>query len=162
MLGKIGGLFQGLQYNDKKVYKQKCFSVIAKNVNCWEVSTKSLFTFKRWYGVNDETFSIMGFHWKIWFLDGRGSQKPIKHRDCLKRGAWIVPALRESLAKKSVCVGVGVCVCLGGGLMPQGILWLLRNFCIVILTSIFGARSKNVHKFFQPCQLKDFSRSWLL
>ena len=30
----------------KKVYKQKCFSVITKNSNC-EISTKNLVTFKR-------------------------------------------------------------------------------------------------------------------
>ena len=161
MLGKIGGLFQGLQYNDKKVYKQKCFSVIAKNVNCWEVSTESLFTFKRWYGVNDETFSIMGFHWKIWFLDGRGSQKPIKHRDCLKRGAWIVPALRESLAKKSVCVGVCVCV-FGGRVNAPRHTMATQKFLYCDSHKHIWCTSKNVHKFFQPCQLKDFSRSWLL
>ena len=39
----------------KKVYKQKCFSVIATNLN-WEILTKNLFTFKRWDGVKDEKF----------------------------------------------------------------------------------------------------------
>ena len=37
----------------KKVYKQKCFSVITKNLN-WEILTKNLVTFKRWDGVKDE------------------------------------------------------------------------------------------------------------
>ena len=31
------------------------FSVITKNLN-WEISTKNLFTFKRWDGINDEKF----------------------------------------------------------------------------------------------------------
>ena len=31
------------------------FSVITKNLN-WEILTKSLVTFKRWYGVKDEIF----------------------------------------------------------------------------------------------------------
>ena len=31
------------------------FSVITKNLN-WEISTKNLFTFTRWDGINDEKF----------------------------------------------------------------------------------------------------------
>ena len=31
------------------------FLVITKNLN-WEILTKDLVTFKRWYGVKDETF----------------------------------------------------------------------------------------------------------
>ena len=38
--------------NIKKVYKQKFFSVIFKNLN-WKVLTKNLVTFKRWDGVNN-------------------------------------------------------------------------------------------------------------
>ena len=37
----------------KKVYKQKCFSVTIKNLNC-EILTKNLVTFKRWDGFKDE------------------------------------------------------------------------------------------------------------
>ena len=40
-------------FNNKKVYKQKCFSVTIKNLN-WEILTKNLITFKRWDGVKDE------------------------------------------------------------------------------------------------------------
>ena len=39
----------------KKVYKQKCFSVITKNLN-WEIFTMNLVTFKRWDGVKDDKF----------------------------------------------------------------------------------------------------------
>ena len=43
-------------FNDKKVYKQKCFfSVITKKLN-WEILGKNLITFKRWDGVKDEKF----------------------------------------------------------------------------------------------------------
>ena len=31
-------------FNDRKVYKQKCFSVITKNLN-WEILTKNLIIF---------------------------------------------------------------------------------------------------------------------
>ena len=34
----------------KKVYKQKCFSVVTKNLN-YEILTKNLVTFKRWIGL---------------------------------------------------------------------------------------------------------------
>ena len=37
----------------KIVYKQKCFSVLTKNLN-WIILTKNLVTFKRWDGVTDE------------------------------------------------------------------------------------------------------------
>ena len=39
----------------KKVYKQKCFSVITKNLN-WEILTKNLFNFQGWDGVKDKKF----------------------------------------------------------------------------------------------------------
>ena len=39
----------------KKVYKQKIFFVITKNLN-WEILTKNLVTFKRWDEVGDEQF----------------------------------------------------------------------------------------------------------
>ena len=45
----------------KKVYTQKCFPIITKNLN-WEILTKNLVTFKRWGGVKDGNFSIMGVH----------------------------------------------------------------------------------------------------
>ena len=41
--------------NNKKLYKQKCFSVIAKNLNC-EILSKNLVPFKRWDGAKDEKF----------------------------------------------------------------------------------------------------------
>ena len=37
------------------------FSVITKNSN-WEILTKNLVTFKRWDGLKDEKFNIMGVH----------------------------------------------------------------------------------------------------
>ena len=40
---------EGVKYeifNDKKLYKQKCFSVRTKNLN-WQILTKNLVTFKR-------------------------------------------------------------------------------------------------------------------
>ena len=39
----------------KKVYKQKCFSIITKNLNL-EILTKNFVTFKRWDGVRDDKF----------------------------------------------------------------------------------------------------------
>ena len=42
-------------FNDRKVYEQKRFSVITKNLNR-EILTKNLVTFKRWDGVKDEKF----------------------------------------------------------------------------------------------------------
>ena len=61
-------------FNDKKVHKQKSFSVTNKNLN-WEITireiiTKNLVTFKL---LKDETklrmknFNIIGVHWKILF-----------------------------------------------------------------------------------------------
>ena len=37
----------------KKVYKQKCFSVITKNLNWAILTSKNLVTFKRWVGVKN-------------------------------------------------------------------------------------------------------------
>ena len=37
------------------------FSVIAKNLN-WKILTKNLVTFKRWGGIKDESFNIVGVH----------------------------------------------------------------------------------------------------
>ena len=42
-------------FNDKKVYKQKCLSVITKNLNR-KILNKNLVTFKRWNGVENEKF----------------------------------------------------------------------------------------------------------
>ena len=39
----------------KKIINKIFFSVMTKNLN-WEISTKNLFTSKRWDGVNDEKF----------------------------------------------------------------------------------------------------------
>ena len=41
--------------NKKSLETEMFFSVIIKNLN-WEILTKNLFTFKRWYGVKDEKF----------------------------------------------------------------------------------------------------------
>ena len=43
----------------RKVYKQKRFSVLTKNLN-WEILTKDLVTFKRWDVVKDEKFEYYG------------------------------------------------------------------------------------------------------
>ena len=40
-----------------------------KNLN-WKILTKNLVTFKRWDGVKDEKFNIMGENLEIWFLGG--------------------------------------------------------------------------------------------
>ena len=46
----------------KKVYTQKMFfSILTKNLN-WENLTKKLVTFKRWDGIKDGYFNIMGVH----------------------------------------------------------------------------------------------------
>ena len=37
----------------KKVHKQKCFSIIIKNLN-WKILPKNLVTLKRWAGVKDK------------------------------------------------------------------------------------------------------------
>ena len=37
------------------------FSVITKNLN-WEILTKNLVTFKRWEGVKEKNFIIIGVH----------------------------------------------------------------------------------------------------
>ena len=68
LLGKSGvTFFRGLQFlhkkinknlkywTTKKVYQQKCFSVITKNFNC-EILTKNLVTFKRIDEIKDEKF----------------------------------------------------------------------------------------------------------
>ena len=48
-------------FNDKKVCKQKYFSVITKNSN-WEISPKNLVSFKKQDGIKDEKLLIfLGF-----------------------------------------------------------------------------------------------------
>ena len=48
--------------NDKKeIYKQKCLSAIAKNLN-WQILTKNLVTFKRQDGLKMKNVNIMGIH----------------------------------------------------------------------------------------------------
>ena len=42
---------------------------MTKNLN-WEIVTKNLVTFKRWNGVKDEKFNIIGVPLKIRFLMG--------------------------------------------------------------------------------------------
>ena len=55
----------------KNICKQKCFSVITKNLNCG-ILTKNLVTFKRWEGVKDEKFGYYGGSLKNLILGGRG------------------------------------------------------------------------------------------
>ena len=64
------------------------FSVLTKNLN-WEI-TKYLVTFKRWDGVKDEKFNIMGIHWKIRFL---GSWK----QEVVSKTMWILCIIIENL-----------------------------------------------------------------
>ena len=45
----------------KKVYEQKCFSVITKNLN-WEIVTKNLILLKDGIGLRIKNFNIMGVH----------------------------------------------------------------------------------------------------
>ena len=47
----IKNKLKSLVFNDRKVYKQKCFSLSLLN---WEILTKNLVTFKRWDRVKDE------------------------------------------------------------------------------------------------------------
>ena len=42
----------------------------------------------------------MGIHWKIWLSEGRFHKKPIKRRDCVKRGAWTVCRFKGGLSRK--------------------------------------------------------------
>ena len=45
------------------------FSFITKNLK-WKMLTKNLVTFKKWAGLRNKNFNIMGVHWKIQFLVG--------------------------------------------------------------------------------------------
>ena len=56
----------------------------------------------------------MGIHWKIWLSERGFHKKPIKRRNCIKRGAWAVCRFIGGLVKKE-----GVAVFEGGGLIPQ-------------------------------------------
>ena len=71
----------------KKIYKQKCFSLlITKNLN-WEILTKNLVIFKRRDGVKDENFWYDGVSLKNLIFKGVVHEKPIyRKRNCLKRG----------------------------------------------------------------------------
>ena len=51
-------------FNDKKIHKQKCFSVTNKNLN-WEIITKNLVTFKLFKDqmkLRMKNVNIMGVH----------------------------------------------------------------------------------------------------
>ena len=63
----------------------------------------------------------MGIHWKIWLSEERFHKKPIKRRDCIKSGAWIVFRFKGSLSRKS---GWWF---LRRGLIPQRILCFLNK-----------------------------------
>ena len=54
----------------KKIYKQKWLSAITKNLN-WQILTKNLVTFKRYYGVKDEILIL----WEFTNFLGRGVTK---------------------------------------------------------------------------------------
>ena len=93
---------------------------INKNVFLFTESlTKNSVTFKRWDGVKDENFNIMGVRWNIWLLGRRGLEKPIYRGYLPKRGAGgggrglgQFPDLRGSWQKRG---GGGV---FEGGLIP--------------------------------------------
>ena len=71
----------------KKIYKQKCFSLlITKNLN-WEILTKNLVIFKRRDGVKDENFWYDGVSLKNLIFKGVVHEKSIYRKgNCLKRG----------------------------------------------------------------------------
>ena len=53
---------EGVKYeifNDKKLYKQKCFSVRTKNLN-WQILTKNLVTLKDKMGLRMKNVNNMG------------------------------------------------------------------------------------------------------
>ena len=61
------------------------FSVLTKNLN-WEILTKNLLTFPKWYGLRVKNVNIMGVHRKIRFLEGGFAKKTIYRGNCLKMG----------------------------------------------------------------------------
>ena len=92
---------------------------INKNVFLFTESlTKNSVTFKRWDGVKDENFNIMGVRWNIRLLGRRGLEKPIYRGYLPKRGAgggkgaWTVSRFKGSWQKRG---GGGV---FEGGLIP--------------------------------------------
>ena len=62
----------------KKVYKQKYFPVITKNLN-WEISTMNLVPFKRWDGAKDKKNLVLGGFTEKTIFKGRQRlyEKPI-------------------------------------------------------------------------------------
>ena len=93
----------------KKVYKQKWFSVITKNLN-WENLTKNLVTFKRWDGViKAKKFQYYRGSLKNLIFMGKrggrgggggGAKKSIERRNCLKAGLGQFANLTWGLVKK--------------------------------------------------------------
>ena len=72
-------------FNDqKKVYKQKCFSpsFMTKNSN-WETVTKNLVIIKNKMVLRMKNLNILGVHWKIRFLGGVHKKK-YRGGNCLK------------------------------------------------------------------------------
>ena len=64
----------------------------------------------------------MGIHWKIWLSEGRFHKKPIKRRDCVKRGLGQFADLREACQERG-----GGGSWWGGRLIPQHILCFLNK-----------------------------------
>ena len=89
---------------------------INKNVFLFTESlTKNSVTFKRWDGVKDENFNIMGVRWNIRLLGRRGLEKPIYRGYLPKRGTGgrglgQFPDLRGSWQKRG-----------GGGFLRGGV-----------------------------------------
>ena len=67
--------------------------VINKNLN-WEILTKNLVTFKRWYGIKDKKL------WEFIFNFREVQEKPTYKGNCLKRWVGQFAGLRGGLTKK--------------------------------------------------------------
>ena len=68
-------------------------------------------------------FNIIGVPWKIWFLRGVGSQKPI----CLEKGAWTVCRFKKGLGKKRVSVFLRRAWCPNAHYDDKIVLWIFSK-----------------------------------
>ena len=85
------------------------FFVITKNLN-WEILTKNLVTFKRWYRVKDEKFGYYGGSLKNPIFGEGFTKNQCIGGNCLKRGKLRQFAdLRVRLGEKKVGGGWGWC-----------------------------------------------------
>ena len=118
-LTKIWNKLKSKIFNDKTVYKQKCFSFITKNLN-WKILTKNLFTIKDGMGSRMNNLNIMGVHWNIQFLGGfhekTTKQYIVGEGDCLKRDLGQFAYLRGARWKRE-------CGVFERGVTPQCTLW---------------------------------------